>query len=149
MTGTSFLSRLHRTSGRELADFVEALGALAAASAAIRLLPFRTVMRTASFGRAAQDRAPADRIRLVFEVKRAVKRASARLPWRIVCFPEGLAVHWMLRRRGAPSQVHYGLRQSDSRFSAHVWVTLDGAVVVGEETTDRHTCVAVFPPASS
>jgi len=30
MTGTSFLRRLHRTSGRELADFVEALGALVA-----------------------------------------------------------------------------------------------------------------------
>ena len=149
MTGPSFLRRLHRTSGRELADFVEALGALVAASAAIKLLPFRAVVRTMDYRGASQLSAPADHGQLVTEVKRAVKRASARLPWRIVCFPEGLAVHWMLRRRGAPSQVHYGLRTSESKFGAHVWVTLDEAVVVGEETDERHTCVAVFPPASS
>jgi hypothetical protein len=132
-----------------LADFVEALGALTAASAAIKFLPFRVVVRTMSFGSARQERAPADHGQRVIEVRRAVKRASTRLPWTIVCFPEGLAVHWMLRRRGAPSLVHYGLRQSQSRLSAHVWVTLGGAVVVGEETDDRHTCVAVFPPASA
>lgn len=149
MTGTSFLRRLRRASGRELADFIEALAALAAASAAIKLLPFRAVVRTMNCERAGQARGPADYGRLADQVRQAVKRASTRLPWKVVCFPEGLAAHWMLRRRGAPSQVHYGLRQSESELSAHVWVTLGGAVVVGEETTDFHTCVAVFPPASA
>ena len=145
MTANSFLRRLQRISGRELADFVEALGALTAASAAIKLLPFRTVVRTMNYGRSGLASDPADHGPLADEVRRAVKRASVRLPWAIVCFPEGLAAHWMLRRRGASSRVHYGLRQSESKLSAHVWVTLGGAVVVGEETVDPHTCVAVFP----
>jgi hypothetical protein len=143
MTGKSLIQRLQRTSGRERADFAEALAALVVASAAIKLLPFRTVVRTMSLGRASEGHGPANQ--LTADVKQAVKRAAARLPWTIVCFPEGLAVHWMLRRRGLPSQVHYGLRQAGPDFTAHVWVSLSGAVVVGEESDDRHTCVAVFP----
>ena len=146
MTATSFLRRFRRASGRELAEFAEALAALAAASAAIKLLPFKTVVRTMDYGPVDETRDPAGDGQLADAVRLAVKRASVRLPWAIVCFPEGLAAHWMLRRRGAPSRVHYGLRQSDSTLSAHVWVTLGGAVVVGEETADPHTCVAVFPP---
>ena len=72
-----------------------------------------------------------------------------RLPWTIVCFPAGLAAHWMLRRRGALSQVHYGIRTTEAGLSAHVWVTLAGETIVGEEQDDPHTCVAVFPQASS
>ena len=149
MIGASILRRLHQARGRELADFAEALCALTAASAAIRLLPFRTVVRTMNHGLGQPPRPATEYARLAGDVRQAVKRASTRLPWTIVCFPEGLAAHWMLRRRGAPSRVHYGLRPSDTKLSAHVWVTLGEMVVVGEETTDFHTCVAVFPPPSS
>ena len=139
------LRRLHRLSGRELAQFAEAMCALIVASAAIKLLPFKTVVRSMGAQR-IDDRHRAAPAELADEVRLAVKRAARRLPWKIVCFPEGLAAHWMLRRRGAPSLVHYGLRQSDDGLTAHVWTSLGDEVVVGEETTDRHTCVAVFPP---
>lgn len=145
MAGRSFLRRLQQASGRELGNFAEALFALTAASAAIKLLPFRTVVRTMNYGQAGHQRRPAEYDELAVAVRRAVTRATTRLPWDIVCFPQGLAAHWMLRRRGAPSLIHYGLRQLDSELSAHVWVTLGEAVVVGEETVDHHTCVAVFP----
>ena len=145
MTASSPFRRFHRLSGRELAQFAEAACALTLATAAIRILPFRTVIRTMGYGGAEHDRGQAD-ADAALEVRRAVKRAARRLPWNIVCFPEGLAAHWMLRRRGVPSLVHYGLRQSPSKLSAHVWVTLGETVVIGQETTDLHTCVAVFPP---
>ena len=145
MTARSSFRRLHRLSGRELLQFAEAACALAAASAAIRLLPFRTVVRMMSLPNVG-DRQPAQPEGLSAEVRQAVKRAARRLPWTIVCFPEGLAAHWMLRRRGARSQVHYGIRQSATGLTAHVWTSVAGEVVVGEETTDLHTCVAVFPP---
>ena len=149
MTGTPLLRRLNRVSGRELLQFAEAALALTVASAAIRLLPFRTVVRMMNWPRAGRERQPVEARDQAAEVRRAVKRAARRLPWTIVCFPEGLAAHWMLRRRGAPSLVHYGLRHSKTGLSAHVWVSLSGDVVVGEETTDQHTCVAVFPSAAS
>jgi len=145
MIGNSFLRRLYRAIGREFVHFTEAAVMLAAASVAIKVLPFKTVVRMMSLTTARQARRRASDGELAIEVRRAVKRASRRLPWTVVCFPEGLAAHWMLRRRGAPSLVHYGLRQSEAGLSAHVWTSLAGEVVVGEETTERHTCVAVFP----
>lgn len=141
----SVFRRAKRLTSREVAWFVEAACALAMAWAAIRLLPFRMVMRTTRFGTVTTERSD-DRCRAVtVEVRQAIQRAARRLPWTIVCFPEGLAAHWMLRRRGMPSQLHYGLRPSIEKLSAHVWVTLAGDVVVGEEADDAHHCVAIFP----
>lgn len=138
------MRRRARPSWREIAQFAEALAAVSIASAAIALLPFRAVVRVMNVGAMPEEAklaggSAAARIRL------AVERASRRLPWRTVCFHRGLAVHWMLRRRGLASRVHYGLRQNGERLSAHVWVTLAGEVVIGEERGDPHACIAVFP----
>lgn len=122
----------------EVALFAEAAAALTLASIAVRLWPFRWIVRSAGFGGGEVPVDPAT-------IGLAVGRASRRLPWRTVCFQQGLAAHWMLRRRGAPSRLHYGLR-SEEGLSAHVWVTLEGHPVVGEEDSDPHACVATFPP---
>lgn len=147
MNGVSILRRVPRLTIRELAQFAEAAGALTVAWLAIKILPFRRLMRTTHLGRAAVDRSATERSALALEVRRAVKRAARRLPWTIVCFPQAMAAHWMLRRRGALSRLHYGLRSADAKLTAHVWVTLGGETVVGEEQDDAHNCVAVFPQA--
>ena len=141
----SVFRRAKRLTSREIARFVEAACLLTAAWLAIKVLPFRILMRTTHFGRATNERSDDHQRVLGRDVRRAVQRAARRLPWTIVCFPEGLAAHWMLRRRGACSQLHYGLRSSLDKLSAHVWVTLAGEVVIGEETDDAHHCVATFP----
>lgn len=141
----SLFRRTPRPTAREIARFAEAACALALAWAAIRLLPFRILMRTTAFGPDPIEPSDARSRTVAMAVRQAVKRAARRLPWTIVCFPEGLAAHWMLRRRSMPSQLHYGLRPSTEKLSAHVWVTLAGEVIVGEEADDPHHCVAIFP----
>ena len=138
-----------RPSISELARFVEAAVALTMAWVAIRLLPFRIVMKSTEFGRASADPSAMSLDAAGHDVRQAIKRAAKRLPWSIVCFPEALAAHWMLRRRGAASTLHYGLRTSPEKLSAHVWVTLAGETIVGEERDHPHNCVAIFPRASS
>ena len=125
---------------REFADAAEAVAGLAVATAAIRWLPFRMIVRLIgkSFPTAAGNSDPN-------AVSRAVKRAARRLPWRTVCFHEALAAHWMLRRRGHASRVRYGLRQGEQILTAHVWVTVGDRIVIGEEHDNLHTSVAVFP----
>lgn len=132
---------------RELLQALEALGALVAAALAIRLLPFRLLVRT--IGRPARPAPAGDEAAAssAAEVRKAIRRVAPRLTWKAACFEQGLAAHWMLRRRGIPSLVHYGARQADSDLSAHVWVTVGGTPIVGEEEAARHTRVAVFPPA--
>lgn len=129
-------------SRRELALFAEAVATLTAASLAIRLLPFRTLVGTfGGGGRPASTGAAS-----AAEVRLAVKRASARIPWKTMCFQEGVAAQWMLRRRGKRSVLHYGLRPGPDDLSAHVWISLDGVPVIGEEERDPHVEVAQFPP---
>ncbi len=127
---------------RELALFAEAAAALSLASLAVRFWPFPWLTRSAGLG--GQGRRAVD----VRPVGLAVQRAARRLPWRTVCFQQGLAAQWMLRRRGAPARLHYGVRNDADRLSAHVWVTLDGQPVIGAERDGPHSCVASFPPAA-
>jgi hypothetical protein len=137
---------LSRADWRVLA---EALVTLAAASIAIRLLPFkRTVeMMQGSGGRRPPDPATAER--LANQCRWAVTRWADRVPWRAVCFQRGLALHLMLRRRGIPSTLHYGVAQDGPKgLRAHVWVTSAGRPVLGVQEAAGFACLATFPPAA-
>jgi hypothetical protein len=121
----------------------EALAALALASLAIALLPFRRVAAAASAP--ARRTAPRDP-ELVRRVRWAVQAWGRRVPWRAVCFQRGLALHWMLRRRGVRSVLLYGARREGDGLAAHVWVDVDGATVIGGEDAANFACLARFPP---
>ncbi|URD61589.1 lasso peptide biosynthesis B2 protein [Sphingomonas sp. KRR8] len=131
-----------RASPSEYARFLEAVLMLAGASIAIRVLPFRRLIPLMGRGVPPPKPVPAD----PGLVRVAVKRASARLPWKTVCFQEGLAAHWMMRRRGLDSRLHYGIRPGAARLSAHVWIEVANVIVLGEEEQGlSHQRVAVFP----
>jgi hypothetical protein len=142
----STIRHLRRLRPGDVALLVEALVMLAAASAAVRLLPFRRVTRLASAPRSGATPGGGDAPRTSRQVGRAVQAWARRVPWRAVCFQIGLATHWMLRRRGLDSVLHYGVgRDGDDALAAHVWVTLDGRVVVGEHEAAQFACLARFP----
>ena len=124
--------------------FAEAIVMLAAASLAIKL-PFRWVVRLMSGHRVSRagDNARAETVVV------AIRRAAARLPWRTVCFDQGLATHWMLRLRGIPSHLEYGIRTDGNEVIAHVWVSLDGCILIGEQEAKRCALVATFPSRPS
>ncbi|HEX8669451.1 MAG TPA: lasso peptide biosynthesis B2 protein [Allosphingosinicella sp.] len=122
---------------------VEALLVLAGASLAIKLLPFRWVASAA--GRQVDPRS--DDWWTVKKVRWAVNATAQRVFWKAVCFQRGLAVHVMLRRRGIPSVLHYGVaKPRTGRMAAHVWVTVGGRSVVGGEEAADYACVGTFPP---
>lgn len=141
------LPRLRRLASRDGLVLAEALGALAAASLAIRLLPFRRVAAAAA-GRRVEGAAGDEQA--IGRVRWAVEAWGRRVPWRAVCFQKGLAVHWMLRRRGIASLLHYGVGRVESdRLAAHVWVSVSGRDVIGGEEAARFACLATFPDANS
>jgi hypothetical protein len=122
----------------------EALPTLVLASLAIRLLPFRRVVGAAG---------AADRRTFVTDsagetarkVVWAVRAWARRVPWKAVCFQQGLAVHVMLRRRGIASHLHYGVSQADG-LKAHVWVSVAERDVIGGDEAAGFTCLATYPP---
>ncbi|HYJ82748.1 MAG TPA: lasso peptide biosynthesis B2 protein [Allosphingosinicella sp.] len=121
----------------------EALAALTLASLAIALLPFRRVAAAASRPIRGQSRTDPETVR---RARSAVTGWSRRVPWRAVCFQRGLAVHWMLRRRGIPSVLLYGARRDGEGLAAHVWVDVDGETVIGGDEAPNFACLARFPP---
>lgn len=120
---------------------IEASIALAAASAAVRLLPFKRAVRLGSRSLSAvrlQDVTP--------DARWAVKTAAHRLPWKAVCFQQGLALQWMLRRRGVDARLHYGIARDEAgELEAHVWITAGDRVIIGEDEAPRFQRVAIFP----
>lgn len=126
---------------------VETALALTGASLAITVLPFRYIARGASASRTARH--PQDPA-IIRRAGRAVDALSRRLPWKTVCFQKGLALHWMLRRRGVTSLLHYGVdRDAERGLRAHVWVSVAGDNVMGGELAAEFACLAVFPPADA
>lgn len=124
----------------------ETMATLAAASAAIRLLPFRRVVALAD--RAVVADAPGDAAATVRRLVWAVEAAARRAPWRTVCFQKGLTLHLMLRRRGIASLLHYGVGKDEARaLAAHVWISVDDAIVQGGDVVDRFRCLATYPAA--
>lgn len=122
----------------------EALATLAAASLAIRLLPFRRIAAFASRPprRRAKEAANAARLRW------AVRAWCRRVPWKAMCFQSALAMQMMLRRRGIRAVLHYGISREDG-LKAHVWLSVDGETVIGGDEAPGFVEVAAFPAAAA
>jgi transglutaminase superfamily protein len=134
-----------RLSNRDRALLLEAVLWLTMASLAIAILPFPRIAGIAS--RKSLVISPTSgKEDLVGRVRWAIAAASSRVPWRAVCFQQGLAAHLMLRRRGINSVLYYGAAHTaDSTLAAHVWVRADDLDVVGCEEASQYALLAAFP----
>ncbi len=117
---------------------------LALASVLIAILSFR---RIAALSASQASAAPATQLQ-ARAIARAVAAWGRRVPWRAVCFQQGLAAQLMLRRRGLAAALHYGAARDDKgHLVAHVWVRSGETDVIGCEGAERYGLLAVFPPA--
>jgi hypothetical protein len=124
---------------------------LTIAGLAISLLPFRYVGRLAAppIGLHRPKLAREARLNKARRIRWAVITGAARVPWRALCFQQGLAAQLMLRRRGIASVLYYGAAQDDrSGLHAHVWVRDEDIDVIGGEIAYRFAILAAFPPAN-
>lgn len=77
----------------------------------------------------------------------AVRASARRVPFRAVCIEQGLAAQRMMRRAGIDALLHCGARpgMGGDDLSAHVWVSVDGRIVIGAEEAVKFSEVATFP----
>lgn len=142
MSRRGLISRWARLGRRRQALLAEALLAVAVASAAIRLRAFKRAIRMGSL-RLTEQRAPGD---ISEDVRWAVEKAAGIAPWQAMCIQKGLALQWMLRRRGIDARLHYGIGHDEGgELQAHVWVAAGDRVVIGGAEAPRFKCVATFP----
>lgn len=137
-------ARARRLTWREFAILAEAMAALGVAAFMVSAVSFRRIAGFASSGTVSgHDMTP---LATVARVRWAVRAAARRAPWRAKCFEQGLAALWMLRRRGSPATLYYGLaRAPEAGLKAHVWVRAGELGVVGCENAGDFAELARFP----
>jgi hypothetical protein len=126
--------------------FTEAWLSLGVAALHLKLQPFERVMRCKPGGEVGRT-GGADIGRLVWAVAAARRRSWLRAK----CIESALALRAMLQRRHLASTLHYGMRNAPGEdLQAHVWLSVDGEIVIGGETAALFTEVATFSaPASA
>ena len=140
MARVASLRRFARLGWRRQLLAFEAVAALAVAASAIAMLPFRKAVALGSTPLRGDGRAGVEALCW------SVKAVSTRVPWRAMCFERGLALQWMLRRRGHDAKLVYGARLGEeAELDAHVWVTLDGRILIGGEQAGSFQSLATLP----
>jgi hypothetical protein len=105
-------------------------------------VPFRSLAERLSRGANTEAAADAE---TAYWLRRALLAWATRLPWRTMCFEQGLAAHTLLRRRGLASTMHYGAATVGDELKAHVWVTSGKTEIVGCENKEDFGLLARFP----
>ena len=128
----------------EKALALEAAAELAAATLLLAMLPFRHVARRLE-GASPPPRSGIDPA-LLRPIGRAVARAARHLPWHPLCLPQTMAARAMLRRRGIPSTLHFGmaLKGEERTMKAHAWLTAGTAGVIGTPAEGEFTVLARY-----
>jgi hypothetical protein len=141
----SALTRLFRLSLPDLALVLESLGMLALARVLVGFIRFRRLASILSRSRPSSGRPGQEET--VLRVRWAIQLWASRVPWRALCFEQGLAAHLMLQRRNIGSVLYYGAAPNiDGRLAAHVWVVYRDINVVGAESASQFAVLATFPP---
>ena len=120
----------------------EAGTAILSASLAVRLVPFRTLAERLSRGDKGSAEVDPE---TAYWLRRALLAWAKRLPWRALCFEQGLAAFVMLRRRRLAATMHYGAATIDGELKAHIWVTSGETEVIGCENQEDFGLLARFP----
>jgi hypothetical protein len=145
----SFLQKWHRITWSDRVLLWEGMVFLSLSSLAIRAIPPRIIQRTATWSSRRALPSPQERLAVLARTRWAVLACARRVPWRAVCYQQGLAAQWMLRRRGIPSVIYYGAAPDEEKgLLVHVWVR-DGEIdVIGGEGASRLAVLATFPARS-
>ena len=144
MAGRDVIKRFARLGLARQMLAIEAVLTLGVAAAAIAFTPYRWAVKLGSRPLARSERPWPDG--KVDEIIWSVKAAAARVPWRAMCFERGLALQWMLRRRGFDAKLVYGARMKEaSELDAHVWVTLGSRTLIGGEQAGEYRSLATHP----
>lgn len=137
------LARLPQKEGRR--TLVAVIG-LAWANLALKLLPFRTAIAMGS-RRIRSEEGPKKAVADEWAI--AVARAARFVPWRSVCIHQGLALQWLLRKRGIPAILVYGTKFENEELTAHVWIKVGNRIVLGGKEANHFHEMTSYPSGAT
>lgn len=128
---------------------LEAVASLAAARVILVALPFASAIARLGLQAQRSKEQPASPAAnpdpMIAAIGLGIERARRIVPFRAVCLQQACAAALMLRRRGLPVEVHFGVTaDGDTPLSAHAWSICRGDIVTGAAGADEFTPIAVF-----
>lgn len=140
----------------EIAMVVPSLLLLGLARLAILFLPFRWYSRVLGESVAQSDAPPSLSPRqdsTARSIGRSVRATATVTPWSAVCLPQAMAASILLKLRGIPHVVHFGLAPGEAKpeaapMQAHAWIVAGDRIVTGAPVLPEYRIVATFssPP---
>jgi hypothetical protein len=125
---------------------VEALVLLALARLAVLLLPFRWVARCLGkqSAQTPEEHDPAH-IPQLCRIRTMVGRVSRNVPWTSKCLDQAIAAKLMLRRRGIPATVYFGVKNDEhGQLAAHAWSRSGRVYITGGRSRKQYTTINTF-----
>jgi len=134
----TLLAKLTRRRPADQLLAAEALLFLTIYRICLTLIPVRTILRTITRGRAADPTPQPPPLEPILtqalRIRWAVEAVTRNSTVPFVCFPQTLAGYTMLRLRGIPSTMLYGVAHSpEGTLIAHTWLTVGDRIVLGGE----------------
>jgi hypothetical protein len=84
-------------------------------------------------------------MRIAEDVSWAVTRAARYVPFKVMCLPQAMAGHAMLRRRGVACVMHFGAATGQAKpFETHAWLSAAGVEVTGYPVAEWLAEIACF-----
>lgn len=148
------IARVTRRDPHLVSVVVSAYLLLVASRAAIMVLPLRSITRR--LGEAAQETEPhttvtAEQLSYARRVAWSIRKAAPYTPTDSNCYPQALAAHVLLHRKGIPSTVYYGAAfdSEGTDLETHVWVRCGAFVVTGAPVHEKFAVVAAHADVPS
>lgn len=115
-------------------------GVVVAVKLALVVWGFPRTLRAIEWSVRGSRRSGAPSAAMLDSVARGVVTAAVFCPGRVECLEQSLALYWILRRRGVPADLVFGVQTMP--FGAHAWVEYRGEPI--NEERERLRQYAVF-----
>lgn len=125
---------------------IEAMCYLSLAKVALICLPYKRLTWFLNRPAKQPELRGEEREMLRKAVRWSILRAAKLLPWKTVCFPQGIAAQAILRRRRISTTLYYGAAtQPDKGLTSHVWVQDGSEGVIGHRAANGYKIIAKYP----
>jgi hypothetical protein len=82
---------------------------------------------------------------LIHNLKKNIQRLKRKLPWKVKCFEEAIAVKKVLEKYQVKSTIYLGVsKDKNSKLIAHAWLKIGEKFITGEKGYEKFTVVGFY-----
>jgi hypothetical protein len=112
----------------------------------VRWLPLRWFShQLGAFRKESEDALQEGQEELIGKAQQALRRLKRRIPWKVKCFEEAIAVKKVLKKYGIESTLYLGVKKDEEKkLKAHAWLKAGSRVIAGEKGHQAFTVVGFY-----